>query len=447
MFFDSKADKDGTITNLVINGTSKTGSNSGQSEILELYALTRSTSRVGKSRILIRFDLDSLSASIAEDDIPTSSVEYRLKLKNAVHADSVPYSYDLEVYPLSKSWDEGRGLSMEDENLKDSGVANWVNATSQTPWDSAGGDFYASPTVSRHFDFGTEDLDIDISNIVYAWLTGGVPNNGLLVKYKDFFETGSADQRVKKFFSRHALVPERRPRIQALWENHLQDDRSEFPYEYTGTLAYYRFIGGSPNSINEDIFVDIINSSSAVTQTLTASLVESGIYEISGVFIEPSAGTDIFRDVWFTSTKQLFTGTIEPVYVTGSQVLNFDGISIGIPNLKSTYGSDEEIIVRVFATKKDYRPAVVQRGSLEPDPLLLKEAFFQIENAETKEVIVPFSTGSFKFSKLSYDFEGNYFKMWTKSLDPDSVYKIKILANYNEKRYIFDRGWKITVRD
>ena len=86
-------------------------------------------------------------------------------------------------------------------------------------------------------------LFVDISHIMYAWLTGGLANNGILLKFNDFYETGSSDYYVKKFFSRHALVAERRPRVDALWEKAFQDDRSEFPYEQTASLGYYRFIG------------------------------------------------------------------------------------------------------------------------------------------------------------------------------------------------------------
>lgn len=452
MFYSVFSNKDNTITNLNIRGKLYTGSNSGRSEILELYALTESAARSGSSRIVMSFDLTQLSESIVEGSIPTSSVQFNLKLKNAVHANTVPYSYDIGIYPLTRSFDEGRGLSMEDENLKDNGVSNWIQATTTVNWLSPGGDFISSSnmTASQHFDYGTEDLDVDISHIVYAWLTGGMSNNGLLLKYEDYYETGSSDYYVKKFFSRHALVPERLPKIEARWEMSFQDDRSEFPYDQTGSLGYYRFIGGEAITVGESLFVDILNSSSTVIQTITSSLLEPGIYEASGVFVSPTASTQIFRDVWFTSTKHLFTGTFAPVYATGSKTLNFDTISVEIPNLKPRYGSDENILVRVFAKQKNYHPAVIRKPTAahtDPDPLLLKNAYYQIEDAENGNVIVPFSTGTLKYSKLSYDFEGNYFKLWTKSLMKNSVYKIKILIDYNRKRFIFDKNWTLNIRD
>ena len=447
MFFSIKPEKDTTITDLNINGVQKTGSNSGQSEIVELYHVTSSLAGAGTSRILMKFDLTELSSLIVAGDIASSSVEYRLHLKNAEHAQSIPSSFDVEVLPLTKDWDEGRGLSMQDEGLKDSGFANWTNAKSVTSWDSPGADFSVATTGSQHFDFGTEDLNIDISNIVYGWLTGGVANHGLMIKLADAYETGSVDVSFKKFFSRHALVPSRRPKIGAYWKSCFQDDRSQFPYGVTGSLGYYRFIGGAPNNIAETVYVDIIASGSVVTQTLTASMADEGVYEVSGAFFSPTPGTDTFRDVWFTATDQLFTGTITPVLATGSQSLSPDEISVNIPNLKPVYSGNEQVIVRVFARPTDYRPPINRFGSIEPVPTLLRESFFQIENAENGDVIVPFSTGSIEFSKLSYDAEGNYFKVFTNSLPGDGVYKIKILADWNKKRYVFDKGWSITIRE
>lgn len=446
MYFSIKPNKDTTITNLQIRGRSFSGSNSGQSEILELYALTESRSRVGYSRALIQFDLSELSQSIAEGTIPSSSVQYNLRLKNANHAQTVPYSYDIKVFPLSQSFDEGRGLAMEDEDLKDQGFANWAQATRTQNWGVPGGSYISEPnlTASQHFDFGTEDLNVDISNIVQSWIDGTIENHGLILKYEDSQETGSSDLYVKKFFSRHALAAERPPKIECLWEKVLQDDRSELAYNATGSLFYYRFAGGSPNHISSPIYVDILNSSSVAVQTLTSSVVENGVYQISGVFLTPDTETEIYRDVWFTDAEQLFTGTIAPVYATGSQFLEDCPISIGLPDMKSSYSEDERVCINVFAKMKDYRPAIATIANTAPDPLLLKEAFYQIENAENEEVIIPFSTGSVQFSKLSYDANGNYFDLWTKAL-PKGLYKIKILANYNNNEIVFDNNWIFKV--
>lgn len=447
MYYCIFPSKDNTITNAKVDNVGRSGSNSGKSEILELYVLSESVSSRGKSRILIQFDLNGLSSSISAGEIPTSSVEYTLKLKNSNHYETIPYSYDVSVHMLTKSWDEGRGYSMYDEGLKDAGVSNWVMATSVVSWGSQGADFTSSIiSGTQHFEDGDEDLSIDVSNIVYAWLTGGVINNGFLIKYTDPYETGSSDLYVKKFYSRHAHKPERVPKLEAKWAEQKQDDRENINYNNTGSLYYYRTIRGVYTSAPGTVYVNIINSSSTVVQTITASLVSTGIYHASGVFVTFTSSTSIYRDVWFNSTQQLFTGTFMPTFATGSQYNPYSEIDLSLINIRPEYDRDQKVTINVLCREKDYKPIVRVSGTVNPSCILLKDAYFRIENEETEEVIVDYSTGSVSYSKLSYDENGNYFKLWTNSFSPGYRYKIKILANYNGEKIIFDKNWCFKIK-
>lgn len=445
MYYSIYPNKDNTITDVEIDASAKTGSNSGYSEILELYSLTSSVSNRGKSRILLQFDLNALSASVASGEIPSSSVQYRLRLKNANHYETLPSSFVVQVSQLSRSWNEGRGLAMYDEELKDAGYSNWTHATSLIQWTTEGGDFDVTRAVTQSFDYGDEDLDIDVSDIVGSWLTGGISNNGFMIKFLDAHETGSSDLYVKKFFSRHAHMPERRPRLEALWEDTIQDDRNNFYYKITGSLYYYRMINGQPQNYG-DLFVDILNSSSTVVQTVTASLSEAGIYHASGVFVQHTSSTQIFRDVWFNASEQLFTGTFSPTFATGSIFYNYNELDVLIPNIRSEYGLGQKVILNVFGKEKNYAPALRKSGSVEPSPIVFKDAYYSIMNADTEEVLVNFSTGSTKYSKLSYDKNGNYFTLWTDGFAEESLYKIRILVNYNNQKFIFDKNWKFKIK-
>ncbi len=447
MIFSYFPTKDNTITNATVNGTAKTGSNQGKSEVLDLFVLPAASSSTtyGKSRILMQFNIDELSSSIVAGRIPSSSVQYKLVLKNATHTETVPESFDINIYPLSRSWDEGSGLSNFDEQLKNSGVSNWVNATSIQAWAVTGSDFISDLSASQHFDSGEEDLDVDISNIVYSWLTGGISNNGLLIKMPDVYENGNNELFIKKFFSRHSHVPERFPTLQCRWENIYQDDRKNMNYAQSGNLFYYRSIGGTYTDVTGPLFVNIVNSSSTVVQTLTASRNELGVYHVSGVLVNFTSSTSIFRDVWFSGASQYFTGTFTPQYATGSNSFSISDLVLNLSNLKDKYLQDESVFIRVFARSKDYRPAIRKSGSTEPSPFYLKDSYFEVSNAETEEVLIPFSTGSNKFSKLSYDKDGNYFKFNIQSLPRFGVYKIKILVNYNSEKLVFDKDWTVKV--
>lgn len=446
MFYAIFPEKDNTITNVTIDGLARTGSNSGASEISELYILTSSSDSRGESRIIVKFDLTSLSQSISETLIPSGGVEYRLFLKNAKHADEVPYSFDLEVCPLSQTWTEGRGLSMYDEGLKDYGLSNWSQATSLTNWSISGSSYISSSllTASQHFETGHENLDINISNMVGAWLTGGLANHGLIIKYPAAYVNLQTDFYVKKFFSRNAHAPERSPKLAARWEKVIQDDRRNMFYGTSGTLYHYRFVNGVANNVTGPLFVQIYNSSSTSVQTLTATLQSAGIYYISGVVVSLTSSTQIYRDVWFSGTTQYFTGNFKPTHATGSQYYDYDNCTLDIPNLK-TYRLGEKVIVRVFVREKDYKPALASYAQQTPVPLVLKDSYYQIQNAESEEIIVDFSTGSLKYSKLSYDENGNYFEMWTDSLKPEYLYKVRILINHKKQTQVFDKDFVFKV--
>lgn len=439
--------KDATIYNCTIDGTNLSSSNAGASEILELIHLTSSIATRGNSRILMAFDLTSVSSSISSGEISASTVQYKLFIKNAVHAETVPYGFHVEVAPLSRSFLEGRGLSNFDEGLKDKNLpCNWRQADQTNNWSQAGGDYFSSSnlTASQYFETGHEDLDIDVSNIVGNWLTGGLANYGFIVKFSSSYEDSTSDFYVKKFFSRNAHAPERLPKLNIFWEDVLQDDRKNISYGgITGSIFYYRFINGAYNNLSP-VYVQLYNSSSTVAQTLTASRHSNGILFVSGVNLSVTSSTQIYRDVWFSSTTQYFTGNITPQYNTGSSFYDYDNLVVNLPNLK-VFRPDEKTIIRVFIRERDYRPAIASRATSEPTPIFVKNGYYQILNAETEEVLVDFSTGSLKYSKLSYDENGNYFKFWSSALKPEYIYKIKILTDFNNQSFVFDNSFRFKI--
>ena len=131
------ATKDNTITNsfqenLTVRGT---GSNMGQSDILEvfsIYAQQSSTSRE-KARILLEFPITDVSTDRTNGVIPVSgSVSFYLKMTNARHSTTLPRDFKLSVHAVSGSWQEGRGLDMDNytDLTYDNTGSNWINASS-----------------------------------------------------------------------------------------------------------------------------------------------------------------------------------------------------------------------------------------------------------------------------------------------------------------------------
>ena len=103
------ANADNTITNAhkpTANGfsaTRATGSNMGASDILEAFVIHGQTTasisafNAEQARVLIKFPIDNILTDIENNIIPSSSVDYRLMMYNAPHAETTPLSYSLDV--------------------------------------------------------------------------------------------------------------------------------------------------------------------------------------------------------------------------------------------------------------------------------------------------------------------------------------------------------------
>jgi hypothetical protein len=185
------ADADNTITNAFEENLSTrgTGANMGASDSMEVFTIwgQRSGSATGvsleKSRALVKFPISEIITDRAGGDVPASgSVSFYLRVFNAVHPNTLPINYSLSILPVSQSWDEGYGLDME--GYKDAGTANWLTASSSEVWGSEGGTFHTESAALSAADAatntsniktmyaaaigddGTEDLEIDISELV-----------------------------------------------------------------------------------------------------------------------------------------------------------------------------------------------------------------------------------------------------------------------------------------
>jgi hypothetical protein len=146
-------------------------------------------------RALLRFDLTSISESIASGDIVSASFFLKVKICNEYQ---LPTEYGIFVAPISESWGMGNGYASDGGS--DDG-ASWVyrDYYGGTPWVMTGSTFIPQ-YVTQSFRYKSADLDIDITSIANQWLNGNIPNNGLLVMSSDeFHPTGSGF--ILKYFS------------------------------------------------------------------------------------------------------------------------------------------------------------------------------------------------------------------------------------------------------
>ena len=81
--------------------------NTGLDSILELQKETVNASSSYESRILIKFDLSALSASLSENNVSINDVTSSLRLYT-VQSFELPKSYTVEAKIVSEDWSKDR---------------------------------------------------------------------------------------------------------------------------------------------------------------------------------------------------------------------------------------------------------------------------------------------------------------------------------------------------
>jgi len=346
------ASVDTTITNAFMRdlNTRATGANMGASDILEVFSVygQASTGSVELSRILIKFPTAQMSDDRTAGDIPASgSVNFYLRMFNARHSQTTPRNFSLEVLPISRDWEEGVGLDMDEYFDFTNGNAgcNWMSASTSAKWTIPGGDFYtASWGNTVTFTKGNEDIDVDVTELVEEWMSGDeLSNYGALIKLigtqEGFFDDRTSDASIpnynngpilhnvtgattsyytKKFFGRTSEFFYKRPYIEARWNSSVADDRGRF--FYSSSLAeeddnpntvymynYYRGqlrnIPGDPSSVYVDLYLprsgsnvpaDTSGDTSTAGGRLTISVRDSDI--CAGGF--PATGSKVSTGIY-----------------------------------------------------------------------------------------------------------------------------------------------------
>jgi hypothetical protein len=449
--------RDTFITNVRKRAVPQTGSNFGAAHSLDLFKVSGvsgalgAVSGSGLSRLLLIFSTSSLDSLVERGLVsPSSFTSYRLRLKHATTSETLPTSYDAEVLPASGSWDEGRGMDVDE--FLDKGFANWDKRTSTSFWVNRGGDFHASPVATYHFDDGFEDLDVDVTPHFQAWASGTIPNHGLLVRMTASVESDSVytDYYIKRFYSRTTDFKDRAPYVEARWNDFLGDDRARMRWGSTGSLFLYNVSAGNFSNISGvgtgSLFVRIFDASGTLMFVTASHVGRPGIYSASFALPTGSYSGSVFYDSWFRSGATYMTGAFSLSHEGAVQQQPQSEFVARVVNLRNEYAIDEVPRLSVFFRRRGYNPTVVNTASMSVAPEIIERCFYAVENDSTRERVVPFGTGSQQHTRLSYDASGNYFYFPMQNLNEGEVYRLVFLVDRFGERQLIDEGFKFRVR-
>lgn len=172
--------------------------NTGLDEILELTN-TVVGSYVFNSRILMTFDVSSINSLISAGKFTTSSYSASLQLY-AVQNLEVPLDYTLYCYPISQSWDMGTGKYAYSPALTNGASWKYTSANTSSVWTgnslsynviTGGGSWNTNYPCTQSYEYSSQfnDVNLNVTSIVNAWLNNSITNNGLILKLADTQET------------------------------------------------------------------------------------------------------------------------------------------------------------------------------------------------------------------------------------------------------------------
>jgi hypothetical protein len=165
-------------------------------------------------RTLLKFDVNAISASLISGDIGTPQFFLKLKICNEY---DLPINYTIFALPVSQSWNMGNGYLSDGgsstgaswQYRDNNNGTEWYNpqinpvprlsvdfitnpSLATASFGYGGGTWYSNIVCSQGFNYQTADINMDVTSIVLAWISGSISNEGILLISSDELEaTGS----------------------------------------------------------------------------------------------------------------------------------------------------------------------------------------------------------------------------------------------------------------
>jgi len=372
-------------TTLYSGGTTASR-NTGIDEILEVNKVVNNNGTVGNvSRILIDFDLNYISQSVVDGKIP-STAKYYLNLFDAT-SEEVEVEQPLHIYMVSGSWKQGTGKLDHDPVTDDGATYQYRDHEAKTPWVTGSvltdGGAWFTASLSGQYEVSTSyDLTFDKKD-VRANVTDLV--NNFIYSSSDYPNNGFIVKREDS--GSHGDHPS-----SSMFDF---DAGQEGDSSRLGNLKYF----------------------SRETHTIYPPKLEA---------------------VWDDSSWS--TGSLSPLSST-----DLENLKIYFKNLRQEY--QEKSIVKFRLVGRELYPS--SSFSATPSELTIKylpsaSIFYEVKDADTEEVIVPFGTGS----AISCDSTGNFFRVQMDGFQSERNYRfsVKVISgsgtteetiNYYDDNYEF----------
>ena len=459
--------------------------NTGKNPIAELfYGGSTNTNDTKYSRYLLNLDLTDLSNKTSCYN--TTGMTHTLNMTNTSTFDSELYcktscssggevrratSFDLILFEIPESWDEGNGYDYSDSKSITSNEGNDTYCESPSNWFERGsginwfnsGVYSGSPETynggiiigSQHFDHGDENISIDVSDYINnLLLTGDTENfNGLGVAYKYSQEIMSdRDTFYVGFFGKDTNTVYE-PYVETVINNTIKDDRDHFYMGKTNRLYLYINGGGEPTDAsfggvtikdhNDNTYITIPQSE-IIKQSCGVYYVELSVpNDPDSPYCEDLMFTDTWNDVTINgnllgdSEQEFFLRRENKYYTIGTSMASgVSGLGVGNSNNLSIY--DYSFRVSGIKHMEKIKRGDTRRLNVEARvPLTLDQVgvldniYYRIYTREGNTQI-----DYIDWAEINRSYDGNFFLVDTSWFIPNDYYlELKITSGDEVRTY------------
>jgi len=358
-------------------------------------------------------------------------------------------SFDLILFPIDQTWDEGVGYDYDGCTTFVGGSSstsicpsNWIEAQTNTSWSGGGGTYTGTTTAitkTIRFEQGNENIELDISDIVNGYLTGGT-NHGLGLAFTRSLElTETSSYQYVGFFTRHTQTFYE-PHVETIYDCHIKDDRASFYLDKTNKLYLYVNTGGEPTNLDTIPSVQIVDYNDVVFSSITSSAVThvtKGVYCVEVKVPTTSAYTDcyLFNDIWGGIT---INGVTRPNIELAFALVDSDKYY----NIGNNDTMPKKYGFNVSGIRNDER---IKRGDIRRVTVTARIPYTtnQTDVIDGLQYRLYVKEGRNEFTVIDFQdvertFNHNYFLLDTESLIPNTYYlDVKVSSN-NEVTTIKD---------
>lgn len=364
--------------------------NTGTDPILEISHQLIGSASIYNSRVLLKFNASDIESKINSGQI-ASNATYFLSLRT-VEARELPQEYVIQAYPVSGSWVNGTG-KYDNTPITTDGVS-WTYRTSKQI-----GIRWEIPPATASFEWDNiSDQWVD-SNLIFGSIASSVTSS---------------------YFSAQGGG--------TWWDYDNVTCTQSFEYQSSDvymdvTPIVRKWVTGSGRFENDGMllkFSNEIESSQQTLSTLKFFATDSNTIYVPRLHV-----------VWDDST-----------FVTGSlTAADLDNLVINV-KLKKNYSEDEKTQVRIYANTRYPVKTYTTQSHYTQNYYLPTSSYYEIRDAHTDEVIIPFNTTG---SKIGCDGTSSYFNIWMDSFQPERFYRVVVKIDSNNTTQIFDNNYYFKV--